>query len=57
MNYQKILEDIEQEIQSELSNGKVANYIPALAEVNPNQFAMTITLTLKNRRRAILFCI
>jgi len=44
MNYKKILEEIEAEIQSELSVGNVANYIPALAEVEPNQFAMTITL-------------
>jgi glutaminase len=44
MDYQKILEEIEKEIQSELSVGKVADYIPALAEVEPNQFAMTITL-------------
>ncbi len=44
MNYQKILEDIYKEIQPELKKGKVANYIPALAEVDPNQFAMTITL-------------
>jgi len=44
MDYQKILKEIEQEIKSELSNGKVADYIPALAEVAPNQFAMTITL-------------
>ena len=44
MNYQSILEEIEKEIESELSEGKVADYIPALAEVDPNQFAMTITL-------------
>jgi len=44
MNYKKILKEIEQEIQEELSRGKVADYIPALAEVEPNQFAMTITL-------------
>jgi len=44
VNYQKILKEIEEEIESELSKGKVANYIPALAEVDPNQFAMTITL-------------
>lgn len=44
MNYKKILEEIEQEIQLELSEGKVADYIPALSEVDPNQFAMTITL-------------
>jgi len=44
MNYQKILEEIYKEIQPSLKKGKVANYIPALAEVNPNQFAMTLTL-------------
>jgi len=44
MNYQAVLEEIEKEVQSELSRGKVADYIPALAEVDPNQFAMTITL-------------
>ena len=44
MDYQKILEEIEREIESELSVGEVADYIPALAEVEPNQFAMTITL-------------
>jgi glutaminase len=44
MNYKKILKEIEKEIQEELSKGKVADYIPALAEVEPNQFAMTITL-------------
>jgi len=44
MDYQKILEAIEQEIQSELLVGKVANYIPALAKIDPMQFAMTITL-------------
>ena len=44
MNYQTILEEIEEEIKPVLQEGKVANYIPALAEVDPNQFAMTITL-------------
>ena len=44
MNYQKILEEIEYEIKDELNKGNVADYIPALAEVDPNQFAMTITL-------------
>ena len=44
MNYKKILKEIETEIQSELKKGKVADYIPALAKVEPNQFAMTITL-------------
>jgi glutaminase len=44
MDYQKILEEIASEIVPELKKGEVANYIPALAEVDPNQFAMSITL-------------
>ena len=44
MDYQQILEEIKKEIEPELSKGKIANYIPALAEVDPNQFAMSITL-------------
>ena len=44
MNYQNIINEIAQEVQPLLKEGKVADYIPALAEVNPNQFAMTLTL-------------
>jgi len=44
MNYQKILDEIYDEIQPELMRGKVADYIPALAEVKKGQFAMTVTL-------------
>ncbi|MCW8821726.1 MAG: glutaminase [Sulfurovum sp.] len=44
MNYQQILDDIYTEIQPYLSKGKVADYIPALAEIPKEQFAMTITL-------------
>ena len=44
MDYQTILDDIYTDIQPELTRGKVADYIPALAEVNKEQFAMTITL-------------
>jgi len=44
MDYQKILEEIYDEVKPLLSEGKVADYIPALAEVNPKQFAMTLTL-------------
>jgi len=43
MNYQTVLQEIEKEIQPLLTQGKVADYIPALADINPNQFAMTIT--------------
>jgi glutaminase len=44
MDYQRILEEIEQEIQPLFSQGKVADYIPALAKVNPNQFSMSIQM-------------
>lgn len=44
MDYQEILEEIATEIKPLLTEGKVANYIPALAEVDPSQFAMTLTL-------------
>lgn len=44
MNYQKILNEIYNEIQAELQYGKVADYIPALAEVKKGQFSMTVTL-------------
>ncbi len=44
MNYQKILEDIVLEVEPMLLEGKVADYIPALAGVDSKQFAMSITL-------------
>lgn len=44
INYQDILNEIYQTIEPILKEGKVADYIPALAQVNPNQFAMSITL-------------
>ncbi|UCN00708.1 glutaminase [Sulfurimonas sp. SWIR-19] len=44
MDYQQILQDIEIEIQPLFGKGKVADYIPALAEVDAKQFAMSITL-------------
>ena len=44
MNYQAILEEIEKEIQPLFVEGKVADYIPALANVNPNQFSMAISM-------------
>jgi len=43
-DYQKILERIYKEIQLELKKGKVADYIPALAKVKKEQFAMSLTL-------------
>ena len=44
MDYQSIINDIANEIIPLLDEGKVADYIPALAEVDPKQFAMTLTL-------------
>lgn len=44
MDYQAILDAIYKEVTPFLNDGKVANYIPALAQVNPNQFAMSLTL-------------
>ena len=44
MNYQKVLEEIEKEIQAFLNEGKLANYIPALANVDDKKFAMSIQL-------------
>lgn len=44
MNYQAILEEIEKEIQPFFGEGKVADYIPALANVESDQFAMAIQM-------------
>ncbi len=44
MDYQAILDEIYDEIQPHLVEGRVADYIPALARVDKEQFAMTITL-------------
>ena len=43
MDYQAVLEEIYKEITPLLGEGKVADYIPALAEVDPKQFGMSIT--------------
>ncbi|WP_320035530.1 glutaminase [Halarcobacter sp.] len=42
MNYQKVLEEIKEEIKPFLKKGKVADYIPALAKVEVDDFAMSI---------------
>ncbi|MBU1642027.1 glutaminase [bacterium] len=44
MDYQSILEEIEKEIAPLLGSGKVADYIPALAGVDPKQFGISLTL-------------
>lgn len=44
MEYKTILDEIYKEVTPYLNDGRVANYIPALGSVNPNQFGMTLTL-------------
>ena len=44
MDYDSILKDIKKEIQPLFKEGHVANYIPALEDVDPNQFAMSLQL-------------
>ena len=44
MDYQSILNEIAQEVVPYLNEGKVADYIPALADVDPGHFAMSLTL-------------
>ena len=43
MNYQEILEKIYTEILPYTQEGKQADYIPALAKVNPDQFGMCLS--------------
>lgn len=42
MNYQQIIDEIYEEVKSLIGKGKVADYIPALAKVDPNEFAITV---------------
>jgi glutaminase len=44
VNYQKILEEIREEIEPLFAKGKVADYIPALKRVDPTHFAMSLQL-------------
>ena len=44
MDYQAILDEIAEEVGPYIGQGKVADYIPALAEADPNRFAMSVTL-------------
>ena len=45
MDLQTILQEINHEITPLYGQGQVAQYIPALANIDPNQFAMAITTT------------
>ena len=42
MNYQQVLTQIQKDIQPFLGQGKVADYIPALAGVSPQKFGMAV---------------
>lgn len=52
MNYQPILEQIKKDVQPFLGLGKVADYIPALAKVDPKKFGMSVH-TIKNEKYAV----
>lgn len=52
MNYQTILEDIQEEIKPLLGQGKVANYIPALGAIPISKFAMAIK-TIDNKEYSV----
>ncbi len=51
MNYQRILENIGQQVQREFGKGKVADYIPALARVPPKKFGITVATVEGNEFR------
>lgn len=43
MDYQKVIEKLHGEMQALWGQGKVADYIPALAKVNPKQFGIALS--------------
>ena len=42
MNYQQIIEDIHTELKATENKGKVADYIPELAKINPDKFGINL---------------
>lgn len=44
MNYQKVIEQISEETRPFLGQGKVADYIPALAQVDPGKMGISVDL-------------
>jgi len=42
MDYQKILSEIERDVQPSIGQGRVADYIPALSQISPNMFGMAL---------------
>jgi glutaminase len=49
MNYQNLIDRIFHETKSYAKKGKVASYIPALAEVSPDKYSISISTIDKNR--------
>lgn len=43
MDYQKVIEDIYSDFQPKRGRGKVADYIPALAEADPMQYGISVS--------------
>ena len=50
--YQKIIDEIYEELKPRFGEGKIADYIPVLAKVNPKRFALAIS-TLDNQSYAV----
>ena len=62
MDYQPILDKIRKEIEVYAHEGKQADYIPALARVNPDQFGLCLNtldgktyLPLRRLRHEVLY--
>src|SRR5689334_8637272 len=45
VDLQAVLDSIYKELTPRIGEGKVADYIPELAKIDPNQFGMTIATT------------
>lgn len=52
IDYQHIIDEIHDEVTTLFGQGRVADYIPALAEVNPRQFGMSV-VTADGRRYSV----
>ena len=42
MNYQRVLEEISEQVRKDFGKGKVASYIPALKRIAPSKFGMSV---------------
>ena len=50
MDYQKILDDIKNQVEPLYGQGQIADYIPELGKVAPNQFAMCLSFINDDRQ-------